>query len=175
MGGSGVATLGDGSALGAVRSAGWPALRVGWLQYLAALSALGDLLTTAVILSSEAYGEYNSLLVALAGDSLALALGYFLLLNLWYLGLGVLDLGWVSTASATYQVAVMGSATVSNLVLFASGISLLGVLGGSLVYEARSWVAVALALAVVARHHGRPPLREALAVAVLYGVGEVLL
>jgi hypothetical protein len=174
LGGYGVGTLGDGSALAAVRADGWPAVRVGWLQVLAALAGTGDVATTYVILSGEAYVEYNATLTALADDALVLALAYFLALNAWYLGLSMLDLGWVSTASGSYQAALMGSSTVNNLVLFAVGTSLLDVLGGSLAHDVQMWMALLIAVALAVHHHERLPVPELLGVGVAFTAGMAL-
>lgn len=173
-GGRGTETAGDGSVRTAVYSAGWPALRVGRLQVIAALAGLGDLLTTYVILSSDAYIEYNPLLDALAADSVAVAMAYFVTLNAIYVGVGVLDLGWLSTGTAAFHSLVMGSATVNNLVLFGVGTSLLDVLGGAVAYKATLPLATALAFVVVVRHNERPPTAELAAVGVLLVAGMIV-
>lgn len=173
-GGPGTGTLGDGSVLGAIRAAEWPVIRVGRLQMLAAVAALGDVLTTYVIVTAEAYTEYNPLVDALAGDAVAIAMLYFVALNAWYMALGSLDLGWLSTATATFHALLMGSATVNNLVLFAAGTSPIDVLGGTVAYRAKLPVVAVVALVVAVRCNDRPPTAELLAVGAVLLVGALL-
>lgn len=141
----------------------------GGIPVAATVAVFADTTTTAAILASPAYVELNQVITWLAGVHLLVGVGAFAAYNLVWLSVAWLRLGWVSTAVGIYLAVVLGIGGTNNLLLFATGVSMLDLLGGvAAIHLLVPAVGATLALAGAVWHHAAIPRRELLAATALF-------
>ncbi|MFC4358542.1 hypothetical protein ACFO0N_11380 [Halobium salinum] len=99
----------------------WPVRRIGLANLLVVVAALGDVLTTYVILTTPR-SEGNVVLNALARRGVGVAMFAFVGFCLVLVGVALLERGWLSDVAGTYVLLAMGFSTVNNAVAFATGV-----------------------------------------------------
>lgn len=154
----------SGARFGGCRDRRWSPSSLGPTEMLVVVAALGDVLTTYVILTS-ARTEGNLVLTSLARRGVAVAMLAFVGFCLLLVGVALLDRGWLSDVAGTYVLLAMGFSTVNNAVAFATGIAFLGVLFAQpAAVIAYGFPLIGLALGTVrARRRGPLPWREVVA------------
>lgn len=140
---------------------------------LATVAGALDTATTAVILASPRYVDLNVVLESLAAVHLAVAVGVFAAANLAWVAAAWLRRGWLSTAVGIYAAVVLGTGGVNNLLLFATGTSVLQHVGGALaVHLIVPAIAALCALGGARRLHAPLPNRQVLAVGAAFVVAQ---
>lgn len=91
-------------------------------------AAVGDLLTTYVILTSPDRTEGNVVLAALAEQHVALAMTAFVGFCAALVGGALLTDGWLADVAGSYVLLAMGFSCVNNAVAFATNVSILATL-----------------------------------------------
>lgn len=127
------------------------------LRVLAVLAVTLDVVTTTWIVHSPAYVDLNLIVTGLESiwpwGAIAALLAVDLVLLRVCLGRG----DWVGTGTAAFLVCGPGSGGVNNLLLFLTGYSVMGVLGGTLAVNVLVPVgAAALGITTAWLLHGRP-------------------
>lgn len=154
--------------LGALRDRRWSASSIGLANLLVVVAAVGDVLTTYVILTSTRT-EGNLVLSSLARRGVAVAMLAFVGFCLVLVGLTLLDRGWLSDVAGTYVLLAMGFSTVNNVVAFLTGVAFLGVLfadPASVIAYGFPLVGLLLGTLRAHRRHGSLPWTEVAAVSV---------